>query len=143
MDFSSILEWLESHQEIMETLGNASLIILAITVVALPLVIMKLPADYFVKDKREVSWRNRKYPMFWGILMIAKNLLGLILILVGIAMLVLPGQGTLTILVGLSQMNFPGKYKLEQRIVRQESVHKSLNKIRSFAQRPPFEIPPD
>ena len=143
MDFSSILEWLESHQEIMETLGNASLIILAITVVALPLVIMKLPADYFVKDKREVSWRNRKYPLFWGIMTIAKNLLGLVLILVGIAMLVLPGQGTLTILVGLSQMNFPGKYKLEQRIVHQESVHKSLNKVRSLAKKPPFEFPPD
>jgi hypothetical protein len=57
-------------------------------------------------------------------------------------LLVLPGQGALTILVGLSQTNFPGKYKLLQRIVRQESVYKSLNKIRGFAKKPPFEIPP-
>lgn len=142
MDLSSILEWLESNQEVIEKLGDFSLLILAITVVALPLVVAKLPADYFVKEKREVSWRNRKYPLFWGGMTILKNLVGVVLILVGVAMLVLPGQGALTILVGLSQTNFPGKYKLLQRIVQQESVFKSLNKIRSFAKKPPFEMPP-
>ena len=38
--------------------------------------------------------------------------------LVGVAMLALPGQGLLTMLVGIMLMNFPGKFRLEQALIR-------------------------
>ncbi len=54
------------------------------------------------------------------------------MILIGIAMLVLPGQGTVTILIGLAISNFPGKFAIEQRIANQPAVGNTLNKIRKL-----------
>lgn len=136
-----MIDWLEANQSVIAQLGNLSLVLLALLLVILPVVVTQLPADYFVKEKREASWRTRKHPLLWGALTIAKNLIGVLLILVGVAMLVLPGQGTLTILIGLSQTNFPGKFRLEQRIVSQATVANALNKMRSLANKPPFEVP--
>ena len=67
--------------------------------------------------------------------------LGVVFILAGLAMIVLPGQGVLTILIGLALTNFPGKYALEQRLVRRPAVSGALNWIRQKAGRPPLEIP--
>jgi hypothetical protein len=43
---------------------------------------------------------------------ILKNTIGAILVILGLIMLVTPGQGLLTILLGLSIMEFPGKKTL-------------------------------
>jgi len=43
-----------------------------------------------------------------------KNLLGVLLFMLGLIMLVTPGQGILTLLFGLMLMNFPGKYRVER-----------------------------
>jgi hypothetical protein len=72
---------------------------------------------------------------------VGKNLLGLVFVLAGVAMLVLPGQGILTILIGLMLMNFPGKRGLEQRLVQQPSVWRAINWIRSKAHQPALEMP--
>ena len=69
---------------------------------------------------------------------IAKILIGVFLLLCGIAMLVLPGQGLLTIVIGLSLIPFPGKKKLEQNILSRKSVRSSLNWIRTKANKAPF-----
>ena len=70
-----------------------------------------------------------------------KNLLGAALVLIGIAMLVLPGQGALTILAGVFLLEFPGKRRLELRIVRQRPVHLTINWIRARVGRPPLVLP--
>ncbi|WP_340678606.1 PGPGW domain-containing protein [Paraglaciecola sp.] len=69
---------------------------------------------------------------------IAKILVGLFLLVCGIAMLVLPGQGLLTILIALSLIPFPGKDKLEQNVLARKSVRSSLNWIRIKANKEPF-----
>ena len=74
-------------------------------------------------------------------LSVLKNLLGILLILAGLVMLVLPGQGAITILIGLALTNFPGKYAIEHRIVCQPAVAKTLNRIRELGGAPPFEMP--
>ena len=74
---------------------------------------------------------------FWLAL---KNLLGLLLMVMGVAMLVLPGQGILSILIGLSLMNFPGKYRLERYIAGRRPIRKSLNWIRARAGVEPLKI---
>ena len=63
---------------------------------------------------------------------------GIVLLICGIAMLVLPGQGLLTILIGLSLLPFPGKNKLEQNLLARKSVQSSLNWIRIKANKEPF-----
>lgn len=138
---AEVTNWLHDHQELMRQLGTISLILLVVTLVTLPIVVIKLPEDYFTRERREPASRTRKHPIFWTALSLVKNLLGLFLILAGLAMLVLPGQGMVTILMGLAMTNFPGKYKLERRIAGQPAVGKTLNRIRELAGRPRLEIP--
>jgi drug/metabolite transporter (DMT)-like permease len=70
-----------------------------------------------------------------------KNLLGIIFILAGVAMLILPGQGILTILLGIMLMNFPGKHTLERRIVQQPAVLRAINWMRTKANHPELKLP--
>lgn len=69
---------------------------------------------------------------------IAKIIFGVCLLLIGLVMLVLPGQGLITILIGLSLLPFPGKDKLEQNILSRKSVRTTLNWIRIKAKKAPF-----
>ena len=138
---ASIRDWLEANEALVRQLGTASLVMLAITVVALPVVVAKLPEDYFTRQQRETAGQSRKRPLLWGVVALVKNLLGLVLILAGLAMLVLPGQGAVTILIGLALTNFPGKYALERRIAGRPAIGRTLNKIRELAGQPPLSIP--
>ena len=63
------------------------------------------------------------------------------LVLMGLAMLVLPGQGVLTLLIGISLLDFPGKRKLEKKIVRAPTVHRAIDAIRRRAGQPPLLLP--
>ena len=133
--------WLQEHEQLFRQLGTVSLVLLVVTLVALPVVVVMLPEDYFVRQKRRPAHTTRKYPLFWGLVSIFKNLLGLILILAGLAMLVLPGQGLITILIGLALTNFPGKYVIERRIASRPAVGATLNKVRRLAGRAPLLMP--
>ena len=77
----------------------------------------------------------------WSTL-IAKNAAGLILLLMGVIMLITPGQGLLTMLMGLVLMNFPGKRDLELWFVQRKSILNSINWMRSRANQPELELPP-
>jgi hypothetical protein len=65
----------------------------------------------------------------------------MILILLGLLMLVLPGQGLVTLLVGLMVLDFRGKRALEQRLVARPGVLRFINGLRSRAGRAPLEMP--
>ena len=138
---TDLTNWLHSHQQLLQQLGTVSVIMFVVTLVVLPIVVAKLPEDYFAKERREPASRTRRHPVFWAALSLLKNLLGLLLIVAGLAMLVLPGQGMVTILIGLALTNFPGKYELECRIACQPAVITTLNKIRELAGQPPFRMP--
>ncbi len=71
---------------------------------------------------------------------VCKNVFGLILVLAGLAMLILPGQGLLTIFVGLLLMNFPGKFSLERRIIRYTPIFRTINWIRQRQNIPPLRL---
>ena len=70
-----------------------------------------------------------------------KNVFGVVLVFMGIALLFLPGQGVLTLLIGISLLDFPGKRKLERKIVRTPTVHKTMDAIRRRAGQPPLVLP--
>lgn len=99
------------------------------SIVAVPWVVCKMPADYFVRAKP----RQLRMWMF-----IARNCLGVVFAAAGIAMLVTPGQGVLTILVGLSIMSFPGKKKIERKILMLRGLRRALNWVRKKQGCPPM-----
>jgi uncharacterized membrane protein YphA (DoxX/SURF4 family) len=92
--------------------------------------VARLPHDYFNQSHRAV-WRfSLGAPWYALVLAGLKNLVGALLVLLGLLMLITPGQGILTLLVGLLLMNFPGKYQLECWLVRRPGVLKALNWLR-------------
>jgi hypothetical protein len=64
-----------------------------------------------------------------------------VLVLLGLVMLVTPGQGILTLLSGLLLMNFPGKYRLEQWLVLRPGILRALNWLRRRRNQPAFDAP--
>ena len=119
--------------------STVSLATLAATVVAVPWVVGRLPEDYFNQPRRAVLPQDRSFP---GLLLMGiKNLLGALLVLLGIVMLFTPGQGLLTLLVGLLLMNFPGKYHLERTLVARPGIFRTLNWLRRRRGVGPMELP--
>lgn len=119
-------------------LGIFSVAAFALTILILPIVVIRLPSDYFVIDKAD-GFISRQSPGWRLFLLILKNMAGGFLLIMGFLMLFVPGQGILTILAGLSVMNFPGKRKLEKRLAANDKVFRSLNWIRSKGKRDHFQ----
>jgi hypothetical protein len=121
--------------------SGLSLLCLVATVMGVPWVVARLPRDYFNQSHREL-WRQRgDAPWFALLLGGIKNLVGALLVLLGLIMLVTPGQGLLTLLVGLLLMNFPGKYRLERWLVGRPGVLRALNWLRGRSGHAPFDPP--
>lgn len=133
-------EWIFVHQITLWWLSLTSFAMFIGTLFLLPILIARIPEDYFVCKKRHpIRWK--KYHPFIRLLIITgKNLLGIIFILSGIAMLFLPGQGIITILIGITLTNFPGKFKLERWIIKQPIVSRAINWLRIKAHRPALQI---
>lgn len=132
---------LSTNQEWLTTLALTSLVTFIASLIIIPWIITRLPADYFVDEQRHISKAHNKHPLAYFAIRIFKNLVGGILVLAGILMLVLPGQGILTIFVGLGIADFPGKFKLLRRIAQQPSVYNAMNWIREKAAIEPLEKP--
>lgn len=121
-------------------LGALSLFTFVASLVALPLLVARIPEDYFLHRQRiPASWKDDR-PLLRLVLLLLKNLLGVILLIGGLIMLFTPGQGLLTMAIGLMLLDYPGKYQLEQRIVRVPAVLKGLNWLRAKRHKPPLCI---
>lgn len=121
---------------LMLGLSVASLLLAAL---AIPVIVVRLPANYF---QLAGHYARRHSPWTWWRLLfhVGKNLVGLVLLLAGIAMLVLPGQGLLTILAALFCLDFPGKWRLERRLLSRPAILKQVNRIRERAGQPPLVL---
>lgn len=134
-----MLESLLEFKFIFVALAWGSLVLFIVSLAVIPWLVTKIPADYFHEERRRRdARRERSLPL--QLLLGFKNLCGCMLILLGLVMLVLPGQGILTIVIGLFLMNFPGKYRLERSLVSRPKVLDSLNWIRAKAQKPPLIV---
>jgi hypothetical protein len=138
-----LVTWIQAHQNLLEGMGILSIVMFVGTLIVFPLVIIYLPKDYFVRHEREPAHQKRRHPIAWLAVTIIKNVLGVVLVAAGIAMLVLPGQGLLTILIGATLTNFPGKYAAERWLVGKPAVARALNRIRDRARRPRLDLPED
>ena len=134
-------QWINENGFILGWLGVLSVVMFIGTLMIIPVLVARIPVDYFVDPKRHISRTRRMHPVIYVILLLVKNLIGVILILAGIVMLALPGQGVLTVLIGISLTNFPGKYALERKLVSQPSVFNAINWLRKRSGKPPLAHP--
>jgi hypothetical protein len=135
-------DWLTDNQALWWTLGGVSLVIFVGSLILVPAMVVRIPADYFAHDERPRSRLANQRPAIRLALKIAKNVLGVVLMLGGLAMLVMPGQGLLTIFVGFLLIDFPRKYRLERWLVRKRWVHKPINWLRRKRGKPPIRTGP-
>lgn len=134
-----MLTWLDENEPLAWTLTIISVVTFFGTLTLIPLLIVRIPTDYFVRRPVR-DWPARR-PIMHLLLVASKNLLGLVLVLAGITMLVLPGQGLLTILVGIMLLDFPGKRRLERWLIMRKSIRRAANWIRAKRDRPPLQLP--
>ena len=113
-----------------------------LTPLAISLLIVRIPEDYFLHGRDHYREMSRGFhPFARGFFHAAKNLAGFVFLCAGLAMLVLPGQGIITILVGLTLVDFPGKRGIELRIISRPKVYSAVNWIRSKAGKPALKVP--
>lgn len=90
------------------------------SVVALPRVLANLPVDILHHPPAPATGARR-----WGL-----NLVGWTLIVLGVLMLVLPGQGLLSILAGIALADVPGKRRILVATLGQTQVRRAVDAIR-------------
>jgi hypothetical protein len=117
------------------------LISLGFSFAAIAVVLIKIPANYFSSHYSQDFLPNSRWVVRWGAV-IAKNLFGVFLILLGILLSLpgIPGQGILTILLGLIMLDIPGKRPLEAKIIQRPAVLAAANKLRLRWGKPPLVL---
>jgi hypothetical protein len=136
-----MLAWLQSHESLLAWLSAASVLMFVGSLSAIPWLVLRIPADYFLRQRHYADRWKPRHPLLRIVFLAVKNSIGGLLLLAGIVMLVTPGQGVLTILVGLLFLDFPGKFALERRLVRMKPVQAAIAWMRAKAGRPPLELP--
>ena len=112
------------------------------SLIAIPMILVRLPADYF-DTRTPRHWMKDHHPALRLMGLVAKNVMGIVFLLAGFAMLFLPGQGVLTMLIGISLMDFPGKRALEARMIGQPTLLGVINSMRQKFGKPPLTLAPD
>lgn len=121
----------------MITLGGASLgallfvVTFAISLAIVAFIMVKIPPNYFQKENSP-EFLSGHHPAVRILGFVGKNVLGVLLVVLGIVMSIpgVPGQGILTILLGVMLLDFPGRRELELKLVSRPRVFKTINKLR-------------
>ena len=134
-----MFDWITQNEAVIWFMAVFSIISFIASLLLIPVLVTRIPEDYFAETKRHrwEPWAHEHPVVRWSLL-ILKNALGYIFIVLGIAMLVLPGQGVLTIMIGIMFINFPGKYRLERWVVLRGPVLNIINRLRQRAGRAPL-----
>jgi hypothetical protein len=140
--FQFATDWLSGHQAIVWAFLGFSLAMVALAAVALPFIVVRIPADYFAHNRQPQLILRKAHPALRITVIVAKNLLGALLLIAGVVMLFTPGQGILCILLGVALSDMPGKHRLERWIATRPAVFKALNALRRKYGKPPLEKPP-
>jgi hypothetical protein len=124
-------------RSVLTAIGIVSLVAFGVSLLAIPYVVSRLPPDFLRQQAHGVPAPGGHKP--WKlVLRVLRNVLGLALLLLGILMLVLPGQGIFAIVVSLLLLDFPGKKRLLRRFLSSERVLSVGNRIRERAGKEPF-----
>jgi hypothetical protein len=126
----TLITWLKTPA-VEWGLGIFSILAVVASVLLVPRFLARLPVDYLTAPDHASRTSSMPVRVF-------TNLLGVVLVLLGIAMLLLPGQGLLTLLVGVLLLDFPGKTALVQRLMKRPKVLAVVNKLRQHRGSPPL-----
>jgi hypothetical protein len=112
-------------------LSAFSIVTCVVSVVVASWAVRRLPADYLLHEPERARGSERP-----SLALIARNLAGGLLVLLGLVLIPLPGQGVLTILAGLALMDFRGKRRVEHWLMLRPAVFAAINHSRVRAGRP-------
>ena len=98
--------------------------------------VRRLPADYLLHEPEPACGSPLR-----RLGSALRNGLGLVLLLLGLLMLVLPGQGLLTIVAALAVMDFRSKRRLEHWLVLRPHVFALINHLRRRSGHAPLLAP--
>lgn len=133
-------QWIADHKGLVWAAGAASVVIFFASLVIIPALIVRIRPDYFTHAVRPPTpWVNQHRFVRYAIV-VAKNILGALLMLAGLAMFVLPGPGFLTLLVGFFLIDFPGKYRFEKWLIARHVILRPINWLRTRRARPPLQV---
>lgn len=135
-------DWVANNEALVGWLAASSLLIFVGSLLLIPWLIVRIPADYFVRDKSRRSMLRGYNPLLISVLRVLRNLLASIFVAVGVVLLILPGQGLLTIFLGVVVADFPGKHRLVNWLVAQPGICRPLNWLRHRAGKEPIQSPP-
>jgi hypothetical protein len=116
---------------VQAALVAASIAMFVGSIVAIPWFVRRLPADHFVRPPKTHSLMTK----------VLRNAGGAVLVALGLAMLVLPGQGLIAILFGLSVMDLEVKHKVMRSLLGRKHIQELVQRIRAKAGKPPLVIP--
>jgi hypothetical protein len=137
----SLFGWIRSHPETGGWIALGSIGLAALYGGILLAAVTRMSPDYFTCPAPPPGTLRRRHPILLLAARGFKTLLGVVMLMAGIAMLVLPGQGLVTIAIAITFLEFPGKRKLLAAIACREGVMRALNAIRRKAGRDPFADP--
>ena len=132
-----MLDWLRENGNLAIWLTAGSVVMFIGSLFATGVLIVLLPADYFAHAHRPPRPHHQRIGIA---LRIVKNLLGALLVVVGIVLLAMPGQGLLTVLVGIMLLDIPGKYRFEKWLVSRGKVLKAMNWLRHKWNKEPLQV---
>lgn len=136
-----MISWISDNTILLALVSAISFLVFAAGMVSLPIIIGKLPDNYFLSER--TPWFRYLPKGLYILVFTAKNVLGFLLLILGVVMLFAPGQGLLTILVGIGAMNFPGKQKMIYGILSFGRLRRVLNWIRKKRGAKEFSFPPN
>jgi hypothetical protein len=136
--FAALTAWVSANGVWIVAISTVYFLV---SLLVIRILIVRMPADYFVAGRRPPG--VYAHPAAAISLRIVKNLLGAIVIIVGLVMSLpgVPGQGVLTLLIGLTLTDFPGKRRIEIWILRRRVILSAINGLRANAGKPPVVIP--
>ena len=137
MPTGSLASWSAEHAASLGFAALGTALALALTVIAAPWLVARLPPDHFARPAPDVRAEG---PLALALL-IARNALALATVLLGLLVLVVPGPGLVSVVIGLSLARFPGRHALVARLAGSPHVFASLNWLRRRRGRPPFVHP--
>lgn len=127
---------------VLATLIGASIALFVMSLIGLPFFLTRLPADFFSRpERRRLRLAEHRRPFVFVLVRGLKNLLGAVLLIVGVLMVFTPGPGLLTIFAALFLVDFPGKHRLQRWIISRPAVHRPINALRKRARRLPLNLP--
>jgi len=105
------------------------------------LILVKIPANHFSKKRKTKFWHGPR-PALHAAKVIGKNILGVLLVALGIVLSLpgVPGQGLLTILLGIMLLDFPGRHRLEQKLLSRPTIVNGINRLRERFGKPPLVL---